>query len=157
AERPAAGGWRRASRGLRGARRSPSDAGGSAMNGPHGPTPAPRVAEPERGEASPHAAERGRSNGTRRADRATIPRAARTLSLVLFGLLVWLAHFAPPGWAPRDYLDDGWVAAMAHFLATGARAGTDWVFTAGPLAGLQSVVYQPELYAWKLFAWEGLW
>ena len=83
-------------------------------------------------------------------DRSTarLPRLARTLAPFLFGLVVWLAHFEPPSGVPGPGLDAGWLAAMGRFLADGAHAGTDWIFTAGPLAGLHSPYYQPELFWW---------
>ncbi len=84
-------------------------------------------------------------------------RHARTLGAFLFGLLVWLAYFEAPSGVPALGLDNGWLAAMPHFLAHGAHAGTDWIFTAGPLAGTSSPMYEPDLYWWKLCAWEGAW
>jgi hypothetical protein len=80
-----------------------------------------------------------------------------TLGCLVLVLLVWSRHVELPTLPQGEGLDTSWTAAMAHFLAAGKRAGTDWIFTAGPLAGLQSSVYQPDTYWWKLVLWEGFW
>jgi len=85
------------------------------------------------------------------------PPSAHAILLFLFVLTIWLSHVDPPGRVPGPGLDEGWLAAMTHFLATGSRAGTDWIFTSGPLAGISSPIYRAETYWWKLFGWEGAW
>jgi len=80
-----------------------------------------------------------------------------TLGLAVLGVLLWLRHCELPQMIIGDKLDTSWTAALGHFLIAGKQAGTDWIFTSGPLAGLSSPVFQTESYWWKLVLWEGLW
>jgi hypothetical protein len=80
-----------------------------------------------------------------------------TLGLAALGLVLWLRHCELPQNIVNDKLDTSWTAALGHFLVTGKHAGTDWMFTSGPLAGLSSPVFQSESFWWKLVLWEGLW
>src|SRR5258706_3821974 len=80
-----------------------------------------------------------------------------TLGLALLGVLIWLRHCELPQMIMGDKLAPGWPAGLGHFLITGKQAGTDWMFTSGPLAALSSPVFQTELFWWKLVLWEGLW
>ncbi len=84
-------------------------------------------------------------------------RRGQTIGLFALGLLIWLRHCELPQMILSEQLDTSWTAAMGRFLVLGKHAGTDWIFTAGPLAGLSSPVYQRELFWWKLLLWEGLW
>ncbi|MBK7644791.1 MAG: hypothetical protein IPJ19_17410 [Planctomycetes bacterium] len=81
----------------------------------------------------------------------------RTLGIALIVLVVWLRHIELPLMVQDDGLDRSWSMALGSFLLEGRQAGTDWIFTAGPLSGLGSGAYQPELYWLKLALWEGIW
>ena len=50
-------------------------------------------------------------------------------------------------------LDDSWQKAFGYFLKKGMQAGTDFVFTYGPLGYFNSPIYDPDLY-WAAFFWE---
>lgn len=80
-----------------------------------------------------------------------------TLGYVALALLVWLARLELPEYVPDDTLDSSWGAALGSFLAHGKQAGSDWVFTAGPLGGLSVAVFRPELFWLKLLLWEAVW
>lgn len=74
----------------------------------------------------------------------------------LFGALVtlfWLSLLAPPDHALGVTLDQSWEQGLGVLLSRGAQAGTDYVFTYGPLGYFLTTVYEPGLY-WPKLAWE---
>lgn len=52
-------------------------------------------------------------------------------------------------------LSESWEMALAHFLKLRWQAGTDYVFTYGPLGYFGTALFDPGLF-WPRYAWEGI-
>lgn len=76
--------------------------------------------------------------------------------LVVFALLVWWTRFTPPEHPATPDLDPSWAQALGYALVHGLRFGHDLVFTYGPLGWFAHSAWQPELFWWKLVAFEGV-
>src|SRR5689334_3228774 len=90
------------------------------------------------------------------ADAPALPRLRVTpwgLVLVALTLVMWARFLVFPSLIAGNSLDPSWMQALAHFYRTGAQAGTDWVFTYGPLGSFATWAYDPDLY-WQRYAWE---
>lgn len=72
----------------------------------------------------------------------------------LFLALLWLTRFAPPEHPAVPELDPSWAQALGYALVHGLQFGRDIVFTYGPLGWFAHAAWQPELFGWKLFAFE---
>jgi hypothetical protein len=101
------------------------------------------------------------SEAQTQAPAAAVPAARRRwltrgrLGVVVLALVLWLRLLTFPFAITTTLLDDSWALALAHFTATGARAGVDYVFTYGPLGSFLVPAHEPALY-WPRFAWEVL-
>jgi hypothetical protein len=87
---------------------------------------------------------------------AAVPRrwhSASRLGVAALALVLWLRLLTFPFAITTTLLDDSWALALAHFTATGARAGVDYVFTYGPLGSFLVPAHEPSLY-WQRYAWE---
>jgi hypothetical protein len=71
---------------------------------------------------------------------------------VLFSL-TWICLVDFPVRHASVTLDDSWQKAFGYFLKNRMQAGTDFVFTYGPLGYFNSRTYDRELY-WAAFFWE---
>lgn len=100
--------------------------------------------------------------------RSTDPPAHRPLrrwgypvGFLALGVWFWLTAVRPPqfdppqpdGTHPSHGLTASWEQALAYFLKHRALAGTDYVFTYGPLGYLGCLTYDPDLY-WLKYGWE---
>jgi len=75
------------------------------------------------------------------------------LLAVLFALL-WLAQFRLPETPDSVDLDPSWIRAYSWFFLSGAQAGVDYIFTYGPLGGLQNGAYATGLFWTQVAVWE---
>jgi hypothetical protein len=69
------------------------------------------------------------------------------MAAVLFLLLLRFPHFVA-----SDQLDLSWEQSLGTFLKSHAQAGTDYVFTFGPLGYFYTLAYDPDLW-WYSYAW----
>lgn len=67
-------------------------------------------------------------------------------------LLVWCALLVFPEPCSGRFLDQSWALALAHFMKGRAQAGTDYVFTYGPLGYLAVPLFFPGLFGLK-YVW----
>jgi hypothetical protein len=84
-----------------------------------------------------------------------LPRPLTPWRLVLaaLALAAWARFLIFPSVVAGDHLDHSWMQAMGHFYRSGAQAGTDYVFTYGPLGYFATWAYDGSLY-WQRYAWE---
>jgi hypothetical protein len=75
------------------------------------------------------------------------------LVLVALTLVMWARFLILPSLVAGSSLDPSWMQALGHFYRTDAQAGTDYVFTYGPLGSFATIAYDPDLY-WQRFVWE---
>ncbi len=75
-----------------------------------------------------------------------------SILLVLFSV-IWICLLDFPVRLAGVSLDDSWQKSFGYFLKKGMQAGTEFVFTYGPLGYFNSPIYDPDLY-WAAFAWE---
>ncbi len=75
------------------------------------------------------------------------------LLLAALTLAMWGRFLIFPAVVAGNNLDHSWMQAMGHFYRTGAQAGTDYVFTYGPLGYFATEAYDAQLY-WQRYAWE---
>src|SRR6516165_11355357 len=75
------------------------------------------------------------------------------LVLVALTLVMWVRFLILPSLVAGNELDLSWMQALGHFYRTGAGAGTDYVFTYGPLGFFATQVYDSDLY-WQRYLWE---
>jgi hypothetical protein len=75
------------------------------------------------------------------------------LLLAVLALVLWVRFLIFPSVVAGTHLDHSWMQAMGHFYRTGAQAGTDYVFTYGPLGFFATAAYDGHLY-WQRYAWE---
>lgn len=80
------------------------------------------------------------------------PRSRRSGFAVLVALF-WLSLLALPNYAWGVTLDESWEQGLGILLERGAQAGTDYVFTYGPLGYFLTTAYAPGLF-WAKLAWE---
>ncbi len=73
--------------------------------------------------------------------------------MVGMGLFLWAALIALPSHVAANDLDQSWEQVLGFFLARGSQAGSDYVFTFGPLGYFTTTVYNADLY-WARYAWE---
>src|SRR5262249_20226392 len=66
---------------------------------------------------------------------------------------IWLSLLDFPRYAPGPNSDHSWIASYGYFLKNHFQAGTDYVFTYGPLGFLLQPMYDADLF-WHKFAWE---
>jgi hypothetical protein len=79
--------------------------------------------------------------------------AAWPVVLAALTLVMWGRFLIFPSYVAADSLDESWAQALAHFYRTGAQAGTDYVFTYGPLGTFATEAYDPGCY-WQRYLWE---
>jgi hypothetical protein len=87
---------------------------------------------------------------------ATGPRLRITpwsLVLAALTLVMWARFLIFPSMVAGGSLDPSWMQALAHFYRAGGQAGTDYVFTYGPLGSFATWAYDPDLY-WQRYLWE---
>ncbi|MBK7875426.1 MAG: hypothetical protein IPJ77_06695 [Planctomycetes bacterium] len=77
----------------------------------------------------------------------------RVLFALFLGLL-WLTRYAPSEHPAVPELDPSWAQALGYALTRGLQFGVDVVFTYGPLGWFAHAAWQPELFGWKLLAFE---
>jgi hypothetical protein len=75
------------------------------------------------------------------------------LLLLVLAAFTWLSVVDFPIRIASVSLDDSWQKAFGYFLKKGMQAGTDYVFTYGPLGYFNSPIYDPDLF-WAGFCWE---
>jgi hypothetical protein len=75
------------------------------------------------------------------------------LVLAALTLVLWVRFLIFPSLVAGTNLDHSWMQAMGHFYHTDAQAGTDYVFTYGPLGFFATEAYDGPLY-WQRYAWE---
>ncbi len=75
------------------------------------------------------------------------------LLLIACTLLLWGRFLLFPSLVAGAGLDPSWMQVLGHFYKTGAQAGTDYIFTYGPLGYFASAAHDPDLY-WPRYAWE---
>jgi hypothetical protein len=75
------------------------------------------------------------------------------LVLAALTLVLWARLLIFPSLVAGNNLDHSWMQAMGHFYRTDAQAGTDYVFTYGPLGFFATEAYDGPLY-WQRYAWE---
>jgi hypothetical protein len=75
------------------------------------------------------------------------------LVLAALTLVLWVRFLIFPSLVAGNNLDHSWMQAMGHFYRTNAQAGTDYVFTYGPLGFFATEAYDGSLY-WQRYAWE---
>ncbi len=75
------------------------------------------------------------------------------LVLAALALGMWARFLIFPSLVAGNNLDHSWMQAMGHFYRTSARAGTDYVFTYGPLGFFATEAYDGSLY-WQRYLWE---
>jgi hypothetical protein len=75
------------------------------------------------------------------------------LLLAALTLVIWVRFLIFPALVAGNNLDHSWMQAMGHFYRTSAQAGTDYVFTYGPLGFFATEAYDGPLY-WQRYAWE---
>jgi len=84
------------------------------------------------------------------------PRARVTpwaLVLAALVLVLWLRFLLFPTFVASDNLDHSWMQALGHFYRADAQAGTDYVFTYGPLGFFATEAHDHDLY-WQRYGWE---
>jgi hypothetical protein len=84
-----------------------------------------------------------------------VPKRSRRWRLILAALTVmmWGCFLVFPSAVASDELDLSWMHSLGHFYHTGAQAGTDYVFTYGPLGTFATWTYDPDTY-WQRYLWE---
>jgi hypothetical protein len=80
-------------------------------------------------------------------------RALWRLVLVGLTLLTWVRFLIFPSLVAGNNLDQSWMQALGYFYRTDAQAGTDFVFTYGPLGFFATEVHDGNLY-WQRYLWE---
>lgn len=78
------------------------------------------------------------------------------LFLVVWTVLVNVPEFVGPEQKNHTWsnnLTTSWEEALAVFFERGAQAGTDYIFTYGPLGFLASSVFDPPIF-WHKYVWE---
>jgi hypothetical protein len=75
------------------------------------------------------------------------------LTLAALALVMWGRFLIFPGEVASTNLDHSWMQALGHFYRTSAQAGTDYVFTYGPLGTFATEVYDPGCF-WQRYLWE---
>jgi hypothetical protein len=75
------------------------------------------------------------------------------LLLAALTLVMWVRFLVFPSLVAGDGLDPSWMQALGHFYRTGAQAGTEYVFTYGPLGYFATWVHDGDLY-WQRYLWE---
>jgi hypothetical protein len=73
--------------------------------------------------------------------------------LVALTLVMWARFLLFPSLVAGASLDPSWMQALGHFYRTDAQAGTDYVFTYGPLGFFATWTHDPDLY-WQRYLWE---
>ncbi len=76
-----------------------------------------------------------------------------TVILAALTLVLWVRFLLFPTFVAADNLDHSWMQALGHFYRTNAQAGTDYVFTYGPLGFFATEAHDHELY-WQRYGWE---
>jgi hypothetical protein len=76
-----------------------------------------------------------------------------SLLLIALGVVMWVRFLLFPSLVAGAGLDPSWMQALGHFYRTGAQAGTDYIFTYGPLGFFASAAHDPDLY-WPRYVWE---
>jgi hypothetical protein len=77
----------------------------------------------------------------------------RWLGLVLAGGVLWISLLDFPTLVAADDLDPSWARALGYCLTQRWQAGSDYLFTYGPLGYFTTPVYDPDLYWWR-YLWE---
>jgi hypothetical protein len=67
-------------------------------------------------------------------------------------LALFFALLCFPTFVASQQLDPSWSQSLGAFLKTHAQAGTDYVFTYGPLGYFSTRAYDPDLW-WYSYAW----
>jgi hypothetical protein len=75
------------------------------------------------------------------------------LVLAALTLLMWTRFLIFPTLVASTNLDHSWMQALGHFYRTNAQAGTDYVFTYGPLGFFATEAHDGNLY-WQRYLWE---
>jgi len=75
------------------------------------------------------------------------------LVLVALTLVMWARFLIFPTVVASTNLDHSWMQALGHFYRTSAQAGTDYVFTYGPLGYFVTEAHDDDLY-WQRYFWE---
>jgi hypothetical protein len=83
----------------------------------------------------------------------TLRRWGRRLGLTLAGGLLWISLLDFPDRVASDHLDTSWARALGYCLTHRLQAGTDYLFTYGPLGYFTTPVYDPDLFWWR-YGWE---
>ncbi|HXG13454.1 MAG TPA: hypothetical protein VNK04_27090 [Gemmataceae bacterium] len=68
-------------------------------------------------------------------------------------LLLWVVLLDFPTFTAGPALDHSWQQALGYFLKNRLQAGTDYIFTYGPLGYFYTRAYDPDLFGPK-YAWE---
>src|SRR5262245_8642599 len=71
----------------------------------------------------------------------------------LFALAFFVALFSMPSDVGAPNLHNSWSRALQECFKVRAQAGSDYVFTYGPLGGFATFAYAEELY-WLKYVWE---
>jgi hypothetical protein len=77
----------------------------------------------------------------------------RLLLCVPAAIAVLIATLRFAGSVPGPGLDLSWCQALTYFYKHNYQAGTDYLFTYGPLGFLATCLYDPDIF-WLGFAWE---
>ena len=67
-------------------------------------------------------------------------------------VMLFFALLAFPNFVASQQLDPSWGISLGAFLKSHAQAGTDYVFTFGPLGYFFTAHYDPDLW-WHSYAW----
>jgi hypothetical protein len=85
--------------------------------------------------------------------RKRLGRVAWGLLLTAITVALWARFLVFPTTVAASGLDPSWMQALGYFYRTRAQAGTDYVFTYGPLGFFATQVHDGALY-WQRYAWE---
>jgi hypothetical protein len=73
------------------------------------------------------------------------------LATLIGGFFVWISLVGEPQMAAGDHLDRSWREAYTHYLKNHLQAGSDYLFSSGPLGHFYSPVYDAELFGLDYF------
>jgi hypothetical protein len=96
----------------------------------------------------------GEESSGRRGWLATLIRfVADTWLDAVFAVAIVVGQFILPGQVTSPDLDPSWSRAIQECFKTRAQAGTDYIFTYGPLGAFVSLIYDRDTY-WYKYGWE---
>jgi hypothetical protein len=73
--------------------------------------------------------------------------------LASLSLVLWVSLLRLPGFVSGPGLDQSWQQCLAYFFRHRLQAGTDYIFSYGPLGYFATTAYDPDLF-WPRYAWE---